>query len=424
MKKITLAESRTTNWSGGTSTELWIDPPGSSYAARDFDYRISTATIEADESTFTPLPGFDRILAVLTNEIALDINDESRVLQPGELLHFRGEDAVRSAGRTRDFNLISRRGKPVNCFQLEGEVKGPALVFDKTDLSLTILDSGERVEFGPCIVIELETIQLPESIRTVVAGMRSEPVGVGMTTARVIRYSDDYKSYYLKVDSGAEIRNEKRRLDFLHGKLPVPEVIGYIEGETSYLLTTAMQGEMAFLADRQAALRNLSGCGDIGQLVGGVAGGFDINHFRVWSHRPADRIQVTGIDTGHFHAELVQGMREKGESAAIHCFSGDNVITTLDERPDGGGDGPHARGGCQSCFTILQQCQFLFDGVQGRVAQAGIDVTSLLKRKTPAALLGVIKYEGRCLMDRRGKCSELVMEVPTMDLPGGETHLF
>ncbi len=257
MKKITLAESRTTNWSGGTSTELWIDPPGSSYAARDFDYRISTATIEADESTFTPLPGFDRILAVLTNEIALDINDESRVLQPGELLHFRGEDAVRSAGRTRDFNLISRRGKPVNCFQLEGEVKGPALVFDKTDLSLTILDSGERVEFGPCIVIELETIQLPESIRTVVAGMRSEPVGVGMTTARVIRYSDDYKSYYLKVDSGAEIRNEKRILDFLHGKLPVPEVIGYIEGETSYLLTTAMQGEMAFLADRQAALRAL-----------------------------------------------------------------------------------------------------------------------------------------------------------------------
>ena len=43
-------------WSDGTTTQLLIAPEGAHYAARDFLWRVSSATVELDESDFTPLP--------------------------------------------------------------------------------------------------------------------------------------------------------------------------------------------------------------------------------------------------------------------------------------------------------------------------------------------------------------------------------
>jgi environmental stress-induced protein Ves len=41
----------TAKWSGGETTELFISPEGSSYKKRDFDFRLSTATVEVNQSS-------------------------------------------------------------------------------------------------------------------------------------------------------------------------------------------------------------------------------------------------------------------------------------------------------------------------------------------------------------------------------------
>ena len=41
----------TSNWSGGSTTQLFISPATASYAERNFDFRISSAKVEVAAST-------------------------------------------------------------------------------------------------------------------------------------------------------------------------------------------------------------------------------------------------------------------------------------------------------------------------------------------------------------------------------------
>lgn len=102
----------TTNWSGGTTTQLAIAPEGAVYAERDFFWRLSSATVELEHSLFTPLPDYDRLLAVLDGEIKLKIDqDEPFSLAPGQVAAFDGGVPVESWGQCVDFNLMVRKGK-------------------------------------------------------------------------------------------------------------------------------------------------------------------------------------------------------------------------------------------------------------------------------------------------------------------------
>ena len=104
---ITPAEFRTSQWTGGQTTELFIYPEGSDFQSRDFGFRISSATVELEETTFTPLPGFSRILMVLEGELKLVHEGRHEVmLEPLDAVAFDGSWVTRSYGKVRDFNLI------------------------------------------------------------------------------------------------------------------------------------------------------------------------------------------------------------------------------------------------------------------------------------------------------------------------------
>ena len=47
-KLLTREDYATTNWSGGTTTQLSIAPEGAVYADRDFLWRRSSATVELE----------------------------------------------------------------------------------------------------------------------------------------------------------------------------------------------------------------------------------------------------------------------------------------------------------------------------------------------------------------------------------------
>ena len=70
-KIISQKEYKTSNWSGGETTEVFLFPPNGDYGIKKFDYRVSTALVNLSESDFTPLPGFNRLIMSLNNPLKL-----------------------------------------------------------------------------------------------------------------------------------------------------------------------------------------------------------------------------------------------------------------------------------------------------------------------------------------------------------------
>lgn len=105
------SDYKTTKWSGGTTTELSISPKESIYADRDFEWRLSSATVDVEESEFTALPDYDRILMTLKGKIRLKHNEgEWIALSEFEPHSFDGKDETVSVGKVTDFNLMTRKG--------------------------------------------------------------------------------------------------------------------------------------------------------------------------------------------------------------------------------------------------------------------------------------------------------------------------
>lgn len=104
-------EHVTADWSGGKTTEVYIHPPHSSYAKRDFGFRLSSATVQLDRSEFTSLPGFQRRIMLLEGEMHLDHAGHHSVTLPRYGLDsFDGAWNTVSHGRCTDFNLMLGKG--------------------------------------------------------------------------------------------------------------------------------------------------------------------------------------------------------------------------------------------------------------------------------------------------------------------------
>ena len=109
-RKLRPADYTVSTWSGGTTTQIAIAPEGARYADRDFLWRVSSATVELEESDFTPLPDYLRQIATLEGEITLRPKGGAPLrLRPYEVHAFDGADDTHSVGRCRDFNLMLRR---------------------------------------------------------------------------------------------------------------------------------------------------------------------------------------------------------------------------------------------------------------------------------------------------------------------------
>lgn len=111
MTNVTLLrvnDFQVSDWSGGKTKQLYLSPPTGHYGKRDFDYRLSTATVELAESQFSDLSGFHRILMSLDHTLHLlnASRQEETVLAPFTPYFFEGSDSITSRGTCTDFNLI------------------------------------------------------------------------------------------------------------------------------------------------------------------------------------------------------------------------------------------------------------------------------------------------------------------------------
>ncbi|MFD1553764.1 hypothetical protein DNU06_09755 [Putridiphycobacter roseus] len=109
---------KTNNWSGGTTTELYIHPAQSVFKNLDFDFRLSIATVETATSTFTSLPGVSRKLLLLEGSLHLNhLGHHETDLKPLEWDTFSGDWQTLSKGKVTDFNLMLT-GKNTGDFEI------------------------------------------------------------------------------------------------------------------------------------------------------------------------------------------------------------------------------------------------------------------------------------------------------------------
>lgn len=107
------ADYKTTEWAGGKTTEILIWPVDGDYGKREFDWRLSSATVDLPESDFTDLTGFDRFITVLDGELVLEHGDGIRHEVKGQKVYaFSGGIKTHSTGTGRDFNLIYKNSLP------------------------------------------------------------------------------------------------------------------------------------------------------------------------------------------------------------------------------------------------------------------------------------------------------------------------
>ena len=116
-------------WSGGTTTELAIYPDNTQYLNRDFMWRLSSADSDKDESSFTKLPDFDRILMVLEGSVILAHGEERTVeLSAMEQDTFDGAVKTKCYGNLKkDYNLIMRKGCKGRMEVIDVEEEGKAV---------------------------------------------------------------------------------------------------------------------------------------------------------------------------------------------------------------------------------------------------------------------------------------------------------
>lgn len=104
-------EFKTSLWSGGSTTELYIYPEDAVYKEGNFQCRISSATVEVERSDFTSLPGVKRYLSIFHGHLDMVHGEGDEVsLEPFQVDCFDGGIPTVSFGQVVDFNLMLKNG--------------------------------------------------------------------------------------------------------------------------------------------------------------------------------------------------------------------------------------------------------------------------------------------------------------------------
>ena len=87
--------------------------------------------------------------------------------------------------------------------------------------------------------------KLPDVISKFLEDSIMKEISIGCSDSQVIYISKKVENYYLKMSKKNQLLNEYQKLTWLKEKLPIPDVITFIqENETDYLITSEVKGDM------------------------------------------------------------------------------------------------------------------------------------------------------------------------------------
>jgi environmental stress-induced protein Ves len=176
MRIIRKEEYRKTSWRCGNTTEIFLSPEDGDYARRHFDYRVSSATLETEESVFTPLPGITRVIMPLENTMVLvHGQDEKVMLAPYQAYHFNGETVTKGIGMNRDFNLMMNHGCKGHVEVIT--IKGMGSLEEETENTLYFYEKGSMpLEASGAVIRPGDSILVRECERLTMVNSAPEQV--------------------------------------------------------------------------------------------------------------------------------------------------------------------------------------------------------------------------------------------------------
>ncbi len=153
-------DCHTSTWAGGETTELWIWPQNGDYSSRNFQARISSATVRLQESDFTSLPGVVRYITPLKGKFTLSHPDGKSVsmLPSDEPYRFDGGIATHCSGTATDLNLMLK-GVDGNMTMLRGRQTfnaGICCVYPLKGASVTLNGKSLNMRSGDIAVIRIK----------------------------------------------------------------------------------------------------------------------------------------------------------------------------------------------------------------------------------------------------------------------------
>lgn len=202
------------NWTGGKTTELAIFPSDGSYFDRKFLWRLSSATCEQEESDFSKLPDFDRVLMVLEGQVVL-AHEGVRMAKLGEYEQdsFDGGFKTKSFGKIVDYNLMVAKGGKgfLEVIDAESTSKTVAIddfedYIDKT-LGVYISEGFATVTVGD------DTFMAKKGSQLVVEAKAGENVEISLMGEGKCVVSRIYYSYIRENFGPVEIPKEKASFD-------------------------------------------------------------------------------------------------------------------------------------------------------------------------------------------------------------------
>lgn len=143
-------------WQGGKTYELFIYPENTSYAEKNFMFRLSSATIEKSPSIFTNFQGYRRFLIMLAGDLAIERNGNFENHAEGDVFEFPSTDLITSFSTGIDFNLMidQQVATPtVNTGELNLQIKEKfCFVYTSSMTCLKINQSFKKLNKNECLV--------------------------------------------------------------------------------------------------------------------------------------------------------------------------------------------------------------------------------------------------------------------------------
>ena len=148
---------KVSQWSGGTTTEVFIWPEGANYATRELSLRISSATVDLEESDFTPLPGVIRYIVPLQGGFTLTHPGEASVVMAplSAPYRFSGGIATHCVGRATDFNLMLKgvEGEMDICRDVAPILPGMTCLYAPAECRVWVLGEDHALKAGESLLI-------------------------------------------------------------------------------------------------------------------------------------------------------------------------------------------------------------------------------------------------------------------------------
>ena len=196
-------------WSGGKTIQLDIFPRGSKYKERGFIWRLSTATCDLEESNFTSLPDYERVLMVLKGEAAL-VYEGERVARLRELEQDRFDGAYKTScfGKITDYNLMVQKGN-FGYMEVHKAQESKKLIIPEIHSEYEYISRGIYcIEDFIIVSINEETVMLRPGEQLVVTQKNDEAVAIGIMGYGVAITSNIYFNYDGRSENDTEMHGE------------------------------------------------------------------------------------------------------------------------------------------------------------------------------------------------------------------------